>query len=567
MNCDMDVQSQSQVQQHNHIDNDPPAEPKANRAGRKNRVKQKENANHLAAVRLAATLALASSITTLTTTAAATTVQTATTTTNSTTTSMTSKDNHLHQNHHNHDQQQQDHHATTGSNSTVSNNTQNGGNSTATGSTVVSMNATAAAATQPQVQQPVPSPVVPKVCDTCSRLEADAKKLRAEINNLKQGECEMRQKYDSNTGNLKSCLQAKQKEHEELQNKFQDLTTQRQQERQSMQTVERRLGEERRVRQSLESQLQNERKHRKQAEEKAARAECGESCKLKRQQLEMEIQKLRRELINSEDAKHNAETQNRNFEQEMRKIEVQLRNRESQQSSEVLMSALQAMQDKNVTLEKNLSAETRVKLDLFSALGDARRQLEIVTCSVRAKEKEILDLKAKIVQLVAVMPGVAGESLCMSVPGVPSSGNGGGGGLRLADAPQLLSQSALNGQPSPMSHIVMNSPPLISQLSQLGVLTSTITTPTAAMPGVVGAATNVVAGGGGMMPPHTQVHQQQQQQTAVGVVTVATAVAAGSNGQIVQMQNSNNCPSSLDPNASVYTPKNCSSSMVGGTEA
>lgn len=41
------------------------------------------------------------------------------------------------------------------------------------------------------------------------------------------------------------------------------------------------------------------------------------------------------------------------------------------------MNALAAMQDKNCTLEKNLSAETRVKLDLFSALGDAKRQLEI----------------------------------------------------------------------------------------------------------------------------------------------------------------------------------------------
>ena len=35
------------------------------------------------------------------------------------------------------------------------------------------------------------------------------------------------------------------------------------------------------------------------------------------------------------------------------------------------------MQEKNATLEKNLSAETRIKLDLFSALGEARRQLEI----------------------------------------------------------------------------------------------------------------------------------------------------------------------------------------------
>lgn len=43
----------------------------------------------------------------------------------------------------------------------------------------------------------------------------------------------------------------------------------------------------------------------------------------------------------------------------------------------MLRSALVAMQEKNSMLEKNLSAETRVKLDLFSALGEARRQLEI----------------------------------------------------------------------------------------------------------------------------------------------------------------------------------------------
>lgn len=45
--------------------------------------------------------------------------------------------------------------------------------------------------------------------------------------------------------------------------------------------------------------------------------------------------------------------------------------------SETLMSALEAMQEKNMLLEKSLSAETRLKLDLFSALGDAKRQIEI----------------------------------------------------------------------------------------------------------------------------------------------------------------------------------------------
>lgn len=41
------------------------------------------------------------------------------------------------------------------------------------------------------------------------------------------------------------------------------------------------------------------------------------------------------------------------------------------------MSALSAMQDKNAHLENSLSAETRIKLDLFSALGEVKRQLEI----------------------------------------------------------------------------------------------------------------------------------------------------------------------------------------------
>lgn len=51
--------------------------------------------------------------------------------------------------------------------------------------------------------------------------------------------------------------------------------------------------------------------------------------------------------------------------------------KESQNESEILMSALSAMQDKNAHLENSLSAETRIKLDLFSALGEAKRQLEI----------------------------------------------------------------------------------------------------------------------------------------------------------------------------------------------
>lgn len=62
---------------------------------------------------------------------------------------------------------------------------------------------------------------------------------------------------------------------------------------------------------------------------------------------------------------------------QLRQLEIEIRKRETRESTEVLMTALTAMQDKNSTLEKNLSAETRVKLDLFSALGEVKRQLEI----------------------------------------------------------------------------------------------------------------------------------------------------------------------------------------------
>lgn len=58
----------------------------------------------------------------------------------------------------------------------------------------------------------------------------------------------------------------------------------------------------------------------------------------------------------------------------MRKMENELRNRDSE---EVLLTALQSMQEKNRSLEKSLSCETRFKLDLFSALGEARRQIEL----------------------------------------------------------------------------------------------------------------------------------------------------------------------------------------------
>lgn len=76
---------------------------------------------------------------------------------------------------------------------------------------------------------------------------------------------------------------------------------------------------------------------------------------------------------------------------------------EQTRDAEILMSALSAMQEKNSHLENSLSAETRIKLDLFSALGEARRQLEI------RESKWLKDVVSRILNLVSATVRLSGH--------------------------------------------------------------------------------------------------------------------------------------------------------------
>ncbi|XP_067626671.1 macoilin-2 isoform X2 [Eurosta solidaginis] len=353
----------------------------------------------------------------------------------------------------------------------------------------------------------IASKVVSKICDTCLKLEADVKKYRSELSHMKQIENELRQKLESNL-TTKSCLQAKQKECDELEKRIQELTNNRHSDMLQMQTVERRLVEERRQKQSLDAQLNNEKKARKIAEEKASRPECSTQCKQRKQQMDEEIKQLRRDLKAAEEAKQMAEQHGRKWEQELRIFEAEIRNRDSAQpGAEMLMNALAAMQDKNCTLEKNLSAETRVKLDLFSALGDAKRQLEISESRRRAKEDEVLDLKSKIAQLLCVMPT---DQLLPACGSASASSM-----LRMNDTPPLQTG------PGPAS-------PMLSSLSAAAAAQQVAAAAAAAAASghtlsVRGGPPNSVADYGAQQSPpdyvtaqqqhqHQQAQQQQQQQ-------------------------------------------------------
>nr|CAH7763383.1 unnamed protein product [Callosobruchus chinensis] len=180
-------------------------------------------------------------------------------------------------------------------------------------------------------------------------------------------------------------------------------------EREAAEYLQRLEGDAKRLRSDLHSSRASEQELRLQAvaaqqrEQAAAAAaaasqqqrvsgECGsDQCRQRRRELEAELAEARREARWHEERAQQLERDGAAMAERAR-------------DADLLMSALSAMQEKNAHLENSLSAENRIKLDLFSALGEAKRQLELRETANRAQEKEIEELKSKIAQVLAVMP-------------------------------------------------------------------------------------------------------------------------------------------------------------------
>lgn len=140
-------------------------------------------------------------------------------------------------------------------------------------------------------------------------------------------------------------------------------------------------------------------------------SECAsDSCLRRRRELESDLIQIRREMKAQEERINRLEKEN----QFLRACRESHGGGNDTANLEVLMSALTAMQEKNAHLELSLSAETKLKLDLFSVLGDTKRQLEIcqsaiaeLNATVSAKDREIDELNSKIAGIMACMPAAA----------------------------------------------------------------------------------------------------------------------------------------------------------------
>ncbi|KAG5317703.1 MACOI protein, partial [Pseudoatta argentina] len=238
----------------------------------------------------------------------------------------------------------------------------------------------------------------------CRRLEADIKRLKSDLQSSRQMEQELRSQINvllNGERQAKGDIQQLQHDNDQLQSKLHGLVTARQLDKQTMSSLEKRIAEERKQRNICEASLLSERRARRAAEEARSaippppppliRQECTDACKNRRSQMEQDLKNLRRELKLKEERCNALEND-------------AARCKENHRECEILLPALNALQDKNAHLENSLSAETRIKLDLFSALGEVKRQLEIRESLIRSQEKEIEMLKTKIAQDLAVMP-------------------------------------------------------------------------------------------------------------------------------------------------------------------
>ncbi|KAF7668038.1 hypothetical protein LDENG_00035370 [Lucifuga dentata] len=248
--------------------------------------------------------------------------------------------------------------------------------------------------------------------DALLRLEQDVKRLKAELQSNRQLESELRSQLSSLSSqdrSLRSELGQLRQDNELLQNKLHSAIQSKQKDKQTISQLEKRLKAEQDARALAEKQLAEERKRKKMEEATAARAvalaaatrvESTDSLRGRIRELETECKKLSMDMKLKEDQIRDLEGKC----QELRKY------KENEKDTEVLMSALSAMQEKTQHLENSLSAETRIKLDLFSALGDAKRQLEIAQGQIHQREQEIAELKQKIAEVMAVMPSLSYSS-------------------------------------------------------------------------------------------------------------------------------------------------------------
>ncbi|XP_057209861.1 macoilin isoform X2 [Triplophysa rosa] len=243
--------------------------------------------------------------------------------------------------------------------------------------------------------------------DQILKLEQEMRRIKGELQASRQSEQELRSHICNLTNSehsLRPEVSLLRHANELLQNKIQCLTKSRQKDKQNAPLLEKKIRMETEARLSVEKQL---------AEVRAPKFD--EASILLRnashRQEHSETQMLRKKAKDLDAEYKQLQLQYQEKENRMialdNEVETLQRSRCTEQEADAMLSALSSLQDKAQHLEYNLSAETRLKLDLFSALGDARRQLEIAQVKIVKQDHEVREMKQKLAEAMAVAPGLS----------------------------------------------------------------------------------------------------------------------------------------------------------------
>eukprot|EP00795_Rhopilema_esculentum_P017259 gene17259-8821_t len=232
------------------------------------------------------------------------------------------------------------------------------------------------------------------------QMESDLKRVRFDLHSSRQQETELRGQLNSIHASerfLKSELSRLRLENDGFTQKITSLSNTAKQDKSNITSLEKKYKSERDSRQNLEQQLKE---IKKKSQDMSNQRDSHDSCVTKRQELEQELVSMRGKISDLEDRVSELDGEN----EKLKKKSMDNDGMKLKKETELLYSALTAMQGKNTHLEHSLSSETRLKLDLFSALGDTRRQLEIAQNQLANKDKELEVFKGKFAEAMAVMP-------------------------------------------------------------------------------------------------------------------------------------------------------------------
>ncbi|KAF6021784.1 TMEM57 [Bugula neritina] len=250
---------------------------------------------------------------------------------------------------------------------------------------------------------------VTKLEYSISRLESDVKKLKADLQSSRNTESELRSQLNSKSKDDRQkavSLAQLQQDNDSLQNKLHNLVMSRQQDKQNLANAEKKLAEEKKLREKSDSLLASERKTKRQEEHVAARAvalanasrnvDCVGECKSKMHTLEEENSKLQWAVGRKDERIRIIESENMEW---RRRFEG-----DPNVDYNTLLSRTKVLEARYTHMENTLREESRAKLSYYSAANEYKRQLDLQSQLMGAKDMEIVRLRAHINDSLALVP-------------------------------------------------------------------------------------------------------------------------------------------------------------------